>query len=154
MSNQVEGLWAAKIHGKWTGEESHSHDRSPLAAWGLWSKDRARVRVITSEGHEDSGWGTQRERDLYACPNLPQSLLQRWLMGFLRCSVCSPRNIVLGEEKPLQISAWHTAVMQGGNNSEKPNLMGLSLYKIPWLPEIKCNSECVINVTQYFFSHG
>ena len=55
MSNQIDGLCAAKVHGKWMGEESHPHDCSPLAARGLLCKDRVQVRVIASGGHEDSG---------------------------------------------------------------------------------------------------
>lgn len=50
-----------------------------------------------------------------------------------------------------EISIPHTAVTQVGNNSEKSNLTGLSLCIILWLSEIKCNFDCLISVTHYFF---
>lgn len=162
MSNQVDGLCAAKVHGKWMGEESHPHDRSPVAAWGLSCQDRTQVRVITSGGHEDSGWGTKREKGPVHLHQLPTAPFAEMINEIFQVFNIFPEKHSVRQREVFvnsrwiqgEISAPHTAIMQGGNNSEKPNLTGLSLQRILWLSEIKCNFKCLINVAHYFFSYG
>lgn len=108
------------------------------------------VRRTLAEGQKEE------KRDSYPYISFPQPLLQRWLTRFFGCLKNSLTNSVRQRKVcKFQINSRETfstpmAIILGGKNSGKPNLMRLSLYKIPWLPEIKCNFECLINGTDYF----
>lgn len=126
MSNQVDGLCTAKVHGKWMGEESHPHDRSPVTAWGLSCQDRTQVRVITSGGHEDSGWGTKREKGpfLYQLSTAPfaemiNEIFQVFNIFSEKHSVRQREVFVNSRWIQGEISAPHTAIMQGGEQFRK-----------------------------------
>lgn len=136
----------------WSPWESCPHDCSPLAAQELSWKDSTRRSVFISGGHGD------KKGSAPLC-QLPTAPFAEMIHGIFQVFNMFPETRSARQKGVFvncrwiqgEISVPHTAITQVGNNSEKLNLTGLSLYIILWLSEIKCNFDCLINVTHYFF---
>lgn len=85
-------------------------------------RDKAWVRVRSSGGHEDSGWGTQREKGPVPLHHLPTAPFAEVTNEIFQVFSIFPEKHSVRQRKVFVNSGWiqgeisapHTAIMQGG----------------------------------------
>lgn len=152
--------WLVLCQGPWEidGEKSHPHDFSALASHASSCKGRAWVKVTPGVTRTLAGGQKRKKGASIPMSTSHSSFCRGDLWDFLVFKIFPDKHSVRQRKIcKFQINSRENfstpmPIILGRKTREGQTWWGFPLYKIFCLSEIKCNFECLINATFFFFN--